>query len=456
MKRNTHAVPGEIGYVLKSYPRMSETFIANEIYLLENAGLKLRLYSMLDLSDPQRHAVVDATRAPVQYLPQFTPLNETSFRRWLRRNAPGCAASHGRLFRAHPLRYVNTMLAALRLAVTFRRGSWRRPETAHLKEFMQAGCIAEDVLARGTIRHLHAHFCHTTTTVTMLASRLCGLPFSFTAHAKDIYVRELNPGALLPEKLRRAKFVVTCTAANRAHLAALGVEQTPIHTIYHGLNTRQFAPRSADAADSPDPLILSVGRLVEKKGFPDLLEACRRLRDRGYRFRCQIVGAPGRSAETIASLIGELKLEETVTLRPAVTQEDLRQIYQQAAMFVLPCRIAGNEDRDGIPNVLVEAMAMGLPVVSTTVSGIPELIAHGETGLLAPQQDPETLARRMAELLDSPALRRRLGCAARDAVCRSFDAEVNIRALHRLFLDCLRDDEPAAASREASQPAVSK
>jgi glycosyltransferase involved in cell wall biosynthesis len=271
----------------------------------------------------------------------------------------------------------------------------------------------------------------------MFTSRLCGVPFSFTAHAKDIYVRALNPGDLLQTKMRRAKFVVTCVEANQKLLAALGVKGTPIYNIYHGLDARQFAPRAGAAEEPATPVLLSVGRLVEKKGFPVLIEACRLLKDKGYQFQCQIIGAPGPCAEQVASLIRELRLEETIRLRPSVTQEELREVYRQATLFALPCQIAGNEDRDGIPNVLVEAMASGLPVVSTNISGIPELIESGVNGLLAPQKDARALADAIAELLDAPALRRKLGAAAREKVCRMFDAESNILALHRLFLDCL-------------------
>jgi glycosyltransferase involved in cell wall biosynthesis len=428
---------GEIGYVLKSYPRMSETFIANEIYLLERLGLKLRLFSILDRRDPQRHAVVDATRAPVDYLPQVTPLNEAPFLAWLGRNAPKFFSSHWRLLKTRPVSYVRTLLAALRLAFKHRRAPWL-PETGFVKEFLQAGHIAHRVLATRRIRHLHAHFCHSATTVAMFASRLCGLPFSFTAHAKDVYVRELNPGDLLQTKLRRAKFAVTCVKANQERLVALGVKETPIYNIYHGLDTRLFAPRADPPEEPATPMLLSVGRLVDKKGFPVLIEACRLLKDRGYRFRCQIIGGPGPCAQQVASLIQELALEDTVALRPAMTQEELRQVYQRATLFVLPCQITENDDRDGIPNVLVEAMASGLPVVSTNISGIPELIEHGEDGLLTSQRDPRALADAVARLLDAPALRRELGGAAREKVCRSFDSESNILALHRLFCAALR------------------
>ncbi|HEU0174191.1 MAG TPA: glycosyltransferase family 4 protein, partial [Blastocatellia bacterium] len=217
--------------------------------------------------------------------------------------------------------------------------------------------------------------------------------------------------------------------------------ETPIYNIYHGLDTRRFSPRAGEGEEPATPMLLSVGRLVEKKGFPVLIEACRMLKDRGYRFRCHIIGAPGPCASQVASLIRELELEDIVELRPAVTQEELGNVYRQATLFALPCQIADNNDRDGIPNVLVEAMASGLPVVSTNVSGIPELIESGVNGLLAPQKDARALADAVARLLDAPALRRELGGAAREKVCRLFDAESNILALHRLFLDCLSSDK---------------
>jgi glycosyltransferase involved in cell wall biosynthesis len=447
----------EIGYILKSYPRMSETFIANEIYLLERLGVRLRLFSILELTDPQRHAVVDATRAPIHYLPQLTPLHETTFPAWLRSNAPKFYGSHWRLFRARPVRYARTLMTALTLAFKNRSGSWRRPETGFFKEFLQAGHIARQALAAGSIRHLHAHFCHTSTTVAMFTSQLCGLPFSFTAHAKDIYVRALNPGDLLQTKLRRAKFVVTCTRANQEHLsrlAAQGASDKPIYTSYHGLNTRQFAPR-AEAEDPAVPVLLSVGRMVEKKGFPVLVEACKLLRDRGVQFRCVLIGGDGPCARQVASLVQEWGLEGVLELRPAVTQEALKEIYQQATLFALPCQITENEDRDGIPNVLVEAMAVGLPVISTNISGIPELIEHGVSGLLVNQKDAAALADAIAGLLRAPDLRRRLGGAAREKVCRLFDSESNILALHRLFLDCLGSDgfvaEPQGVEGSAAQ-----
>ena len=156
-------------------------------------------------------------------------------------------------------------------------------------------------------------------------------------------------------------------------------------------------------------MLLAVGRLVEKKGFPVLIEACRLLKDWGYQFQCQLISGAGPCEQQVASLIHELGLEGTVVMRPAITQEELRQVYHQATLFTLPCQITENNDRDGIPNVLVEAMASGLPVVSTNISGIPELIEHGVSGLLTPQKDARALAQAIAELLDTPDLRQKLG-----------------------------------------------
>ncbi len=426
----------EIAYILKSYPRTSETFIANEIYLLEQRGLRLRLFSMLTLTDPQRHAVVEATRAPLHYLPQFSSMSEApSFLAWLRTNAATWQTSHQQLFKARPLTYAATLLMAVQLAAKHREG--RQLATSFFKEFLQAGIIARQVLSLGTIKHLHAHFCHSATTVAMFASRLSGVPFSFTAHAKDIYVAALNPGDLLPMKLRRAEFAVTCTQANHAHLSALGVTTTPIHTIYHGLNTQAFTPH-AQAVEPDPPVILTVGRVVEKKGFPVLLQACRLLKERGIRFELLFISGAGVGEPALVKLIDDLDLSDVIRLRPAVTQEVLKEIYQQVTFFALACQIAENGDRDGIPNVLVEAMAAGLPVVSTTVSGIPELIEHGVSGWLVAPKDAVALADALEKLIAAPALCERLGKAAREKVIRRFDAEANVDVLHQLLLKHLR------------------
>ena len=434
----------QIGYILKGYPRTSETFITNEIHLLETLGLKLSIFSIKRLTGQQRHAVVNAIRAPVIYLPQVPLLGEVPFIKWLAISLPKFIRSHWRLCRSRPRDYLKTLREAITLSFKYRAGSWLKPRKAFIKEFLQAGYIAQQVLESGQIRHLHAHFCHTATSIAMFASRLCGLPFSFTAHAKDIYLRQLNPGDLLRTKMGQAKFIVTCTEDNRAYLEGIGPGGVPIYVSYHGLDTELFAPPARVTGHHPDqpvPLILSVGRFVEKKGFTYLVEACRRLKDQGHEFQCQLIGGADAETDRVRSRIQELQLEDTVLIRPAVTQEELRQIYRQGTVFVLPCQIVESGDRDGIPNVLVEAMAQGLPVVSTNISGIPELIDQGVNGLLVPQKDAAALAEAVEALLVNPSLRRELGKAAREKVCRRFDAKENILKLYDLFRSCLNEHE---------------
>ena len=174
------------------------------------------------------------------------------------------------------------------------------------------------------------------------------------------------------------------------------------------------------------------------------MQACRILKDHGHRFQCRIVGEPDEESQLVQQLICELSLEDTVVIEPGVTQDELRTLYRQATMFVLPCQIVDNGDRDGIPNVLAEAMATGLPVVSTDISGIPELVIHRDNGLLVPQRDVYALAKAMEELLTDAQLRQRLGQAGRGTIGRIFDSATTTKQLLSLF-------EPQACSDAAIQ-----
>jgi glycosyltransferase involved in cell wall biosynthesis len=430
----------EIGYVLKGYPRTSETFISNEILLLEKAGLCLSIFSLKKLEGQQLHGMIGKISANVNYLPQFSP-KEGSLFSWFWKNAALYLTSHLKLIMIRPAAYLGALIETIRMSIKYRAGRHGKPMRDWIKEFWQAGYIAVEVLKSDRIRHLHAHFCHTSTTVTMIASRICKVPFSFTAHAKDIYRKDLNPGDLLPVKMRRASFIVTCTKANREYLNRLQFTDTPIYTIYHGIDLEMFNRSEKRLRNDKRqlPLILSVGRMVEKKGFIYLVEACKLLKDRGYEFECSIVGGTDHYGETLKKVIEQLKLGETVSLHGAVTQEKLRWIYEQATVFALPCQIVEDGDRDGIPNVLVEAMAMELAVVSTNVSGIPELIEDHVNGLIVPQKNASTLAAALEELLNDSGLRLRLGKAARQTVSRVFDSEENIRELKSVFEEGLRN-----------------
>ncbi|MCC6537724.1 MAG: glycosyltransferase family 4 protein [Bryobacterales bacterium] len=440
-----------IAYVLKAFGRTSETFITNEIYLLEQFGVQLRLFSLKTLTGQKRHGRLNAIAAPVTYLPETDELSECSFAQWLWRNVPKYFAAHRRVAARRPGAYVATLWEAVRMSFRYRASAWERPRKVFLKEFLQSGFIADQLSETPEVTHLHAHFCHGATTVTMFASALSGIPFSFTAHAKDIYLPELNPGDLLALKMRRARFAVTCTGANKTHLDARRQDGSAlVHAIYHGLDTSLFTPSPAPKAA---PLrILSVGRFVEKKGFTYLVEACAILRDRGYEFECLIVGGADAYQQQVEWRIAELRLEAYVQLRTAVTQEELRDIYATSSIFALPCQVLDNGDRDGIPNVLAEAMAMKLAVVSTNISGIPEIVESGRNGLLAPPKDAAALAEALIALADSPALRQRLGEAARRTILDVFDSRTNTLVLADLFAQTMgrpRVSRPAAVREEA-------
>lgn len=292
------------------------------------------------------------------------------------------------------------------------------------------GVHAAYILRNHPCDQIHAHFVDRAATLALVASRLLRVPYSLTAHARDIYV---NP-VLLAEKVSGAKFVTTCTAYNKAHLSrVLRDELTSgkLHLVYHGLDTSNYTPASQPY--DGQPLVLSVGQLKEKKGHPHLVAACRQLKDRGYDFTCEIVGE-GPQRQELEALIAQLGLEDTITLCGAMPHEAVVEKYRAATVFVLPCILARDGDRDGIPNVLMEAMAMQLPVVSTYHSGIPELVQDRINGLLMPPGDEKALANALGELLDNPALRIRLGQRGRERVREHFEVEQNVRRLFNLFV----------------------
>jgi len=427
----------QVAYIMNGFPRLSETFIANEIHLLEKMGLRLRLFSVKREDEPIRHPVVSMIKAPLRYLPDATSLSGTSAWRWLRQNVPTFADGNRAIARRHPLRYVATLASAIAMCWKYRAAPLK-PRKVFLKEFLQAAQIAGEIEVAGNVGHLHGHFCHGVATITWFVSQLTGIPFSFTAHAKDIYQADLNPGDLLDRKLTAARFVVTCTDANAQVLKARQHGATIVHTIYHGLDTDFFSPRTAGA--QPPPMILSVGRLVEKKGFNYLIDACAKLKHEGLDFTCIIVGERGSAYEAIARQIDDLGLREVVQLASAVPQDQLREVYRAARVFALPCQVMEDGDRDGIPNVLAEAMAMGVPVVSTRISGIPELIEDGRHGVLVESRDADALADALRRVLTDDALHARLARAGRFQICEVFDSRRTTIALRDLFVDALGGD----------------
>lgn len=431
---NRNATPRSVAYVLKGFPRLSEMFIASEIYRLEQMGQRLKLYVLMPPNESMRHEIVDRIQSTPDYLPATTSLSTTPLLRWLRDNLPAFLPGIVHVLWHYPRGTARAAVAALAQALRARPRFWSIPKKQCLKEFLRATALADRLSRTPEVYHLHAHFSHGTTTVTWLASLITGLPFSFTAHAKDIYCESLNPAGLLSRKMDAAEFVVTCTEANRKHLQ--GFSSTPVHCVYHGLNA-DFSRLLREQVSAPrrngHQRVLAVGRLVSKKGFDTLLEACAMLKSMDVSFETLIVGESGEHERELKTLIACHGLEAHVHLAGPTTQAQLLREYQQATVFCLPCRVLKNGDRDGIPNVLMEAMSCGLPVVTTDISGIPELVRNGVNGLLVSPDDPAAIARALQRLFRDPLYAESLGREAAKTIRENFDGEQTTRELASLF-----------------------
>jgi glycosyltransferase involved in cell wall biosynthesis len=408
-----------VAYALKVYPRLTQTFVVNELLAHEAAAQKLAIYSLRRPKDPRFHPSLAQVQTPVAYLPEAP----SAGRDWWNR-----------------LRADRAALPALFELAGIESES---PEAifcgmALARELRQAGAL-----------HVHAHFGGLAASAARIAARLCGLPWSFTAHARDIFHESVDEVAL-QQKLASATCTITVSRFNRDYLVGtLGAPAERVHVVYNGIDLAAL-PLAAPAAPEREPLIVGVGRLIEKKGFCDLVAACARLRERGVAFRCEIVGSGPLEAELLAQ-IGALGLGDRVRLCGALTQAEALDRMRRAALVAAPCVVAGDGDRDGLPTVLLEALALGRAAISTPVTGIPELIADGETGLLVPPGDPESLARGIERLLRDPELRSALGARGRARMERDFDIHRNAarqRALWRGASETARV-RPAAARAPA-------
>ncbi len=408
----TQTARRRIAVVVKGWPRLSETFIAQELRGLELAGLDLVIVSLRQPTDSKRHVVHDEIRAPVLYLPEYLYQEPLRVLRglWAARRQPGFRAT----FRA--------FLRDLRRDLTPNRVR-RLGQAAVLAAEWPQGC-----------GWLHAHFIHTPCSVADYAGRILGVPFTVSAHAKDIWTL---PDWELAGKLDRARWAVTCTRSGYDHLRALSHDPDRVHLSYHGLNLALFPhfadPRPArDGTQVKDPVrIVSVGRAVPKKGYDVLLQALARLPpDLHWRF-VHLGGGDGRKA--LAKLAAALGIADRVELRGAMSQTEILAGYRAADLFALACRVTADGDRDGLPNVLVEAASQGLACVSTTISAIPEVFTDGETGLLVPPDDPVALAQALERAIRAPDLRARLGAAAEAKVRVTLDYATSVGQLVTLF-----------------------
>lgn len=407
-------VPGRarVAFVLKGYPRLSETFIAQEMLALERRGLDILIVSLRHPTDRKTHPAHAEIRAERLYLPEY--LHHEPARTWrgwrLARRRPG----YRRARRA--------WLADLR----------RDPTPNRVRRFGQALALVAELPAE--IVHLHAHFLHTPASVARYAALITGLDWTVSAHAKDIWT---TPDWEKREKLGEALWAVTCTAAGRNHLAALVPEPGRVALCYHGLDLDRFTPApghspGGDGSDPDNPVVLlSVGRAVPKKGYDDLLSALALLPP-DLAWRLVHIGGGALAAE-LRRRAESLGLTQRIEWRGALAQPEVLAAYRAADLFVLAAKITGDGDRDGLPNVLLEAQSQRLACVATDISGIPELIADGATGMLVPPSDPAALACALGELIRDPARRAALGAAAERRVRRHFAMNSGIDLLVERF-----------------------
>ncbi len=399
---------GTLAIVLKGYPRLSETFIAQEIEGLEKRGLNALLISLRHPTEDRRHPVHERIRAAVSYLPEYLWQEPLRVLRgwWAARRLPGYRAARAQWLR-----------------------DWRRDPTPNRgRRWGQALVLAREL--PGDVGWLHAHFLHTPASVARYTAIMRGLPWSGSAHAKDIWT---TPDWEIAEKLAECRWLVTCTAAGRDRLAALAPSADTVSLVYHGLDLARLPPPpltrpARDGSQPTDPVVIvSVGRRVEKKGFEDVLQALAVLpRDLHWRFE-HIGGGPlGSKLKARAARLG---LADRCVWHGAREQRFVFDAYARADIFVLASKIASDGDRDGLPNVLMEAQAQGVACVATRVSAIPELIADGDSGMLVPPADPAALAAALETLIRDPQRRARLAARGSEIVRGRFSFDAGLARL---------------------------
>jgi colanic acid/amylovoran biosynthesis glycosyltransferase len=394
-----------VGYILRKFPVLSETFVLEEILALEAEGVPIHIFSLARPSDPRFHENLARLKAPITYVPEITSISTL-----LRANK--------RAAKRYKRRYFQTL-----------RYTLVRRDATLLWRFLQAGYIAMEARRRG-VTHFHAHFATRATSVAFMASQISRIPYSFTAHAYDIFRSNVNLYAL-KRKIQKVRFVVTISDFNKSYLEGIAPDSADkIVRIYNGIDLGRFVP--AGPPPAAPFTILSVARLVEKKGLPVLIEACARLQERGVDFRCWIIGK-GQLRPQLQALIEQHCLQNRVRLLGAQTQGEVLEHYRSAHLFALPCIVGSNGDRDGLPVSIVEALACGLPVVSSPVTAIPEIVHHGQNGLLVPEGNADALATTLESVICDPLLYPRLQANARCSIMSMFDNTKTTAQLARLF-----------------------
>ena len=386
-------------YLFERFPSFVQTFVYREAAEMVRRGMVPWLVSIRRPDDP-----VDLTAemaAEVFYLPEEKALRAE----------------------------VDARRAAGRLGRRARRAMARHRGAGDSQRIFEAVWLAPLLRERG-VRHVHAHFGGVAARTAWWLRELFGFSYSFTGHANDIFCATDFPVANA-DLVAGARFVVTETDhARRWMEAKYPAARGRIFRVFNGIALDGFLPREPAGGV---PRILSVGRYVEKKGFGDLVAACALLRDRGISFVCEIVGG-GPLEAALQGKIDARQLGGMVRLRGPLPQTEVRRLLAQAQLFVLPCVVEADGGSDNLPTVIMEAMLAGVPVISTTVAGVPEMIAAGEDGLLTPPHDPAALAAAMEQLLLDASLGDRLATRARQSATEKFSVETTVRELQHLLI----------------------
>jgi glycosyltransferase involved in cell wall biosynthesis len=423
-----------LAVIVKGYPRLSETFIAQELLALERHGFSIDIWSLRQPTDGAVHALNRAVRAKPHYLPEYL------------------YQEPGRVLRGflHAMRLpgfspmMRVFLRDLRRDFTANRG----------RRLGQACVLARELPA--DIAHLHVHYLHTPGSVARYASLLTGRGFSFSAHAKDIWT---TPDWEKREKIADAHWGVTCTRQGFDELTRVAEEKdrARLALVYHGIGPDRMpqAPASRPGRDGSDPddpvVLLSIGRLVAKKGFETLLEAAAKL-PRELNWRATIIGT-GALREELSRRAAAIGLANRVSFAGAVAQDQVVAALRAADLFVLPCREGEKGDRDGLPNVILEAASQGLAILSTTYAAVPEFIENGLQGVLVAPDDPSALSSALAALINSPAQRSALGNAAREKFEGAFSFEAGIAAIAAQLEASVKGAQAERASLSSLTPA---
>ncbi|MEI6562366.1 MAG: glycosyltransferase family 4 protein [Verrucomicrobiota bacterium] len=386
-------------YLFERFPSFTQTFCYREVLEMRRQGVTAPLYSIRVPKDIPADCPEELARA-VRYLPEPDAL--------------AAEMKTLRLLGRYPWRVIQTL------------GRWgKRPDKGRV---LAAAWLGKRLQAEG-VRHVHVHFAGIAARTAYWLKEFYGITFSFTGHANDMFVETDFP-VTLADLVREAAFVVTVADFTRDWL----IQRNPahaakIHRVYNGIGSAGFL----QANPAPGrPRLVSVGRCIEKKGFADLIDACALLRERGLDFECAILGG-GPLEEALRARIVERGLQGIVSLLGSQPQEEVRRLLTEARIFVLACATEPDGGMDTLPTVIVEAMAAGLPVVSTRLAAVPEMVAHGVTGLLVPERQPTELANALETLLRDPVLGERLGASGKTAAAERFAAEVTVAELRKLL-----------------------